>query len=96
MSNDNDGIEPDAYQTNAIFGHPVTAYSKSVHPLPEVDDKEIEPLYGAETITKQLQTKIEKLVERAEKAEEKNVEVNLDVAIKEISDLKEVFNTDEQ
>lgn len=63
-----ENAEPDAYKTDAIFGQPVCAYSKTVHPLPEVDEEEIKPLFSRSTIHSYLSEAgdREELVRRAE------------------------------
>lgn len=51
--------EPDAWKTDAIFHHAVCAHSKTVHPLPEVEEDEIDPLFSDSTIQEAVENRIE-------------------------------------
>ena len=99
-----DGVEPDAWLTNKIFGHPVTAHSKSVHPLPEVDEKDIEPLFAVSTIQEQINSLKERIESDRTRVQENSEGVNesyhkhmneFNRQIQILEDLKEVFSSDE-
>lgn len=53
-------MKPDAYKGNLGIGA-VVHLSKSTHPLPEIDDEDIEPLFSAETRVEQLEEWLEDL-----------------------------------